>query len=131
MKNRPLSITIIGWVFIIVCAAGVIGLMVSVFTVSVNVNDPNRIPLRLDETALILAVRLLGLVGGIFVLCGRSWARWLLVFWMAYHVIYSMSHSLQQAVVHAVFLVVLVYFLFGPKASAYFQSAPPQFPPGK
>jgi hypothetical protein len=122
MSKRPLSITIIGWLFIVVCAAGVIGLVVSVFTVSVNVNDPNPTPLRLDEAALILAVRLLGLVGGVFVLRGRSWARWLLVFWMAYHVIYSMSHSIQQVLVHAAFLVVLVYFLCGPKAAAYFRS---------
>ena len=60
---------------------------------------------------------------------GRNWARWLLLIWIAYHVILSGVHSLSQLVVHGLLFAVVAYFLFRPRASAYFRGSraePPQ-----
>jgi len=131
MKKRPLSVTIIGWIFILFCAVAFGSELVRVFRVSFTTDDTKFIVVHLSETGLVLAVRLLGVIGGMFLLRGCNWARWVLVVWMGYHVIYSATSSMREMLVHAVFLVVLVCFLFGPNASAYFRNAPPDGPSGK
>ena len=111
MKRRPLSVTIIACLFI---AAGVVGL-------AYHAGDfRTRPPL---EYAFVCFVRLLAIIGGVFILRGRNWARWLLLAWIAYHVVLSAFHELSGLVVHAVLLVVVAYFLFRPRASAYFRRA--------
>ena len=61
---------------------------------------------------------------------GFNWARWLLVVWIAYHVILSAFHSPFEAAVHGLLFVIVAYFLFRPQASAYFRRrrAEPQNP---
>jgi hypothetical protein len=124
MNKRPISITIIGWIFIITCAVGIISQVVSAVKVVGNVDGGMSTTVDLPLTGLVLAVRLLGLIGGVFLLRGHNWARWVLVVWMGFHVVHSATHSIREMIVHVVFFVVLVCFLFGPKASAYFRNAP-------
>src|SRR3989442_16009799 len=109
MNKRPLSVTLIGWLFI---AAGGIGLAYHA------AEFRTRRPL---EFAVVCFVRLLAVVGGAFLLRGRNWARWLLLAWMAYHVLLSVLHTPVELVMHGVLLAVIAYFLFRPKASAYFR----------
>ncbi|HET6890379.1 MAG TPA: hypothetical protein VFH31_04700 [Pyrinomonadaceae bacterium] len=109
MKPRPLSVTIIGWLFI---AAGAIGL-------AYHVTELRR-PFEYD-VVWVCFLRLLAILGGVFVLSGHNWARWLLVIWIAYHVVLSGSHSLSGVITHALLLVVVTYFLFRPQATSYFQ----------
>jgi hypothetical protein len=111
MTRRPTSVTVIGCLYI---ATGVTGL-------AYHAGDFRT--MRPGEYALVCFVRLLAVVGGAFVLRGRDWARWLLVAWMAYHVALSALHTPVELVMHAVLLVVIAYFLFRPKASAYFRHA--------
>jgi len=54
---------------------------------------------------------------------GDNWARWLTMVWMAYHVILSGFHSLQQLVIHSLLLAVFAYFLFRAEATLYFRRA--------
>lgn len=61
--------------------------------------------------------------GGVGLLRGCNWARWLSSGWMGYHVVLSAFHSLSQLVTHSVLLVVIAYALFRPRACVYFQSA--------
>jgi hypothetical protein len=62
-------------------------------------------------------------------LCGFNWARWLLVVWIAYHVILSAFHSPFEVVIHGLLFGVVVYFLFRRQASVYFRDARAE--PGK
>ena len=62
-------------------------------------------------------------VGGALILRGVSWARWLLVAWMAWHVVLSLGHTPGELAVHALFLVLLLLVLFRRQASAYFATA--------
>jgi hypothetical protein len=113
LNKRPLSVTVIGCIFI---AAGVIG-----FAYHVTEFKTLR-PFEYDLLWVVL-LRLLAILGGVFVLRGHNWARWLLVIWIAYHVILSAFHSWFEVVVHGLLFAVVAYVLFRQRASAYFRGA--------
>jgi hypothetical protein len=114
-RQRPLSVTVIGLLFIGVGALGV-GYHAREFWAPGSFRY---------ELIWITGVRLLAVVGGLYLLLGRNWARWLLVAWLAFHVVVSALHSAAEAVMHAVLLVVIGYFLFRPRASAYCRGMKP------
>ena len=77
--------------------------------------------LATPEVSLVLFVRMLAIIGGIFTLRGANWARWLLVAWIIYHVILSFFHSTAELIMHFVLSIVVVISLFHPKANTYFK----------
>jgi hypothetical protein len=107
--KRPWAVTILGGLFIV---AGVVGLVYHA------ANEPTTWAL-----ALISLIRIAAIVGGVFLLRGHSWARWLLVVWLAFHVVVSAFHSTGQVAAHVVLLVVVSYFLFQDRAADYFRQA--------
>lgn len=112
MNKRPLSVTVIGCIFV---AAGVIGLAYHV--------TEFKTPRSFEYGILwICLLRLLAILGGVLVLRGNNWARWLLLVWIAYHVILSAFHSLSELVAHGLLFAVIAYVLFRPQASAYFRT---------
>ncbi|HKQ76253.1 MAG TPA: hypothetical protein VJ810_21340 [Blastocatellia bacterium] len=113
MNKRPLTVTVIGWIFIV---AGVIG-----FAYHFTELNPRR-PFE-DDAVWVLLVRLLAILGGLFLLRGRDWARWLSLIWMAYHVILSAFHSMFELIMHGLLLALIAYFLYRPRVSAYFRDA--------
>jgi len=113
MNKRPLAVTIVSWIFL---ATGVISAVYHFVTI--HLDQAFR-----GENALILSVRLLAIVCGVFLLMGRNWARWLALAWMAFHVALSFFHSLQEALVHSVLFLLIAYALFRPEARAYFRPA--------
>src|SRR6187549_1449514 len=108
--KRPLSVTLISYLFIIAGAAGII----------YHASELKEIATRPD-VILVLAVRLLAIVGGLYTLRGANWARWLLVAWIVYHVILSFYHSTAELAMHFVLSIVVIISLFHPKANAYFK----------
>lgn len=111
MNKRPFSVTVIGYVFV---AAGVIG--IAYHATEFKIQDPFEF-----HVVWACLVRLLAIVGGVFVLRGNNWARWLLLIWIAYHVSLSAYHSVSELVVHGLLFAVVAYVLFRPRASAYFR----------
>ena len=110
--KRPLAITIIGWLFIIVGVAAM-----GYHLVQTNWSDPLG-----DGNGWVLLVRLLAGVGGWLVLRGVSMGRWLLLVWMAYHVLLSYFHSLTELLLHTAMLFLLVYFfVFYRRSDEYFE----------
>ena len=105
--KRPLPVTILGCLFI---AVGLVG-----FLYHLTERPPDYWIL------LISFIRILAIVGGIFLIKGRNWARWLVLAWLALHVGISAFHSLSETVAHAVLLLVIGYFLLTPPASKYFE----------
>jgi hypothetical protein len=110
--KRPVAVTLVGGLFI---AAGIVGLAYHV--TDIDTSGPFRL-----EAVWILLLRLLATVGGVFVLRGRNWARWLVVAWMAYHVALSAWHSPVEIAVHAMLLVLIAYVLFRKQSAAFFQT---------
>ncbi len=110
MNNRPLSVTIIGWLFI---AAGAIGL---VYHASELIS---RRPFSFYLVWVCL-LRLMAIVCGVFLLRGSNLARWLLVIWIGYHVVLSVFQSWSSGAIHGLLLLVIAYFLFRSKVSPFF-----------
>jgi hypothetical protein len=110
MNKRPLSITIVSWIFI---AVGVIALIYH----STHLSEDNII--------WILLVRFLAIVCGAFMLFRQNWARWLTAAWLAYHVSLSLHHRASELIIHALLFLVIVYFLFRSESSAYFRGGTP------
>jgi len=111
MKKRPLTVTILSWFFIALGAA--------LFFYHFPVIDPHR--LFRSEDVWIPLSELVWVASGAFMLLGRDWARWLLLAWIAFHVVLSFSHSLHEVVVHGLLFVLIGYLLFRPEARAYFR----------
>ena len=115
MPKRPLSITIISWLFI---AMGGIGSLI-VLLEKAGWLHGDRPPLRALEFWPILISRLLSLVAGVLMLYGINWGRWLLVVWIGFHIVISAMHSTFQLALHVLIFSVILYFLFRPPATAY------------
>jgi len=105
--ERPYQVAFLGWLFIVV------GTLSSGYHLLKNPLDRWTIP--------ILLVGMIAVVAGVFLLRGARWSRWLLLIWLAFHVVISAFNSLPDAIVHAALLSVIGYFLLGPPTSEYFQ----------
>jgi hypothetical protein len=123
MSKRPRSITILSWMFITV---GLIALVAGWFPPE-DVSSTQRLAevksqQRADH-AWAFAVNALEVIGGVFMLRGCNWARWLLAAWMVFHVVLSAFHSFSEATVHVLLFSVIGYFLFRPGVSAFFRGS--------
>lgn len=107
----PASVRLVGWLFIL---TGVVGFVHRV------ANFDARSPLAAGPL-WVLGLRVLAAVGGVLLLRGASWARWLVVAWLAYHVVLGALHSVPDALIHLLLLAIIAYFLFRPRANAYFR----------
>lgn len=112
-KRSPLSITILGCVYI---AVGAIG-FISHFTEFLG-----RSAFQYDAVWIELTESL-AIICGIFLLRGQNWARWLALVWIAFHVVLSAFHALPEFAIHCVFCAVIAWFLFRPAAGRYFGNA--------
>ena len=101
MNKRPYSITVIGWIFI---AFGAIALIGSVLPTIDPAASQRIAELKTEhpfESVPIDILRILAVVCGVLMLRGSNCGRWLLVVWIAYHVILSAFHSSFELAVHS------------------------------
>jgi hypothetical protein len=110
LNKRPIYVTVLGYVLIV---AGAIG---------IAYHFPEFKSTPSSEYLLILGVRLIAIVGGVFLLRGKDWARWLAIAWIACHLGISIFHTKEGIAVHAVVLVVFCVLLFLPATNRYFQT---------
>ena len=114
MNRRPISVTIIAWIYILVSIGAIAG----------HIADFSPRHSFEFDSAEALVVRLLGIVSGVFMLRRSNWSRWLGVAWIAFHVGLSAFHSRRELVVHTVLFTVITFFLFRPTANEYFRLEP-------
>ena len=114
MKKRPLSVTLLSCTLV---ATGMGGL--AFHTTEFNPQHPLE-----PDVILASLVRLLAVLGGVYMFLGRNWARWLALLWIAFHVILSAFQSLQQLIAHVLVLAVFAYVLLRPPATDYFRRLP-------
>jgi hypothetical protein len=113
VNKRPLAVSIISSIYI---AAGVVGFVH-------HAREFSAQALFQLDVIWVALLPLLAITAGVNMLRAHDWARWLAIAWMAFHVIVSGFHSLQQCVIHVVLLALFAYFLFRPEATAYFRVA--------
>lgn len=111
-NKRPLSVTLIGWLFV---GAGAFGL-------AYHLTEFKALQPFPYDVLWVCVVRVVAIVCGVFMLRGRNWARWLALTWTAYHVILSSFHSFHQSLAHGLLLAVFAYFLCRQQASDYFRN---------
>jgi len=107
--RRPLSVTIIGWIYVAVGSFG--------FTY--HLSQGLRQPFNWGTVAIPL-VSAIAVVAGIFMLRGADWARWLALLWMASHVGISFLDGWRPVAIHSAMLAVIAFFLLRRAATDYF-----------
>ena len=110
--RRPFEVAILGWLFIAV------GILSTAHHLRVGTMDRWMI--------VIVAVGVIAFIGGIFLLRGANWARWLLLAWLAGHVVAVAFDPSRYPLPHAVLLLIIGYALLRPPVSTYFQRPSPE-----
>ena len=121
MRRGPLSIVIIGWIFVAVGAATAVGGLYPIIAAAWQATGTGHE--RLAELTPMVLSAVLALASGVWILLGRDLGRWLAAAWMGAHIVLSLFHSMSQVVVHAILFSVISFFLFRPAASGYFRRA--------
>ena len=112
-NKRPISITILAWLYIAVGA----------LTTGAHYLDFRTHKPMVNEFVWITVLGVAAVVAGVFMLRGQNWARWLALLWMATHVVISVFHLMHGLVIHSVLLLLFAYFLFRREAWEYFSAA--------
>ncbi|MGB0062853.1 MAG: hypothetical protein WBP85_00270 [Terracidiphilus sp.] len=111
-KKRPVSITILSWLYI---AVGVLG------PASHYSEFAKQTP-KGHEAVWIIALGAAAAVAGVSMLYARNWARWLALAWMAAHVAISAVHPHNfDLIVHSFLFALFAYLLFRRDAQIYFR----------
>jgi len=113
MNKRPLSVTIIGWLYLVMGVAGF-----AYHLTGLRVKHQFQ-----SDVIWVELIFLLAIVSGAYMLRGHNWARWLAIAWMAFHVVLSIFHTISELAIHSLLCAALAYFLFRAAASRYFRSS--------
>jgi hypothetical protein len=117
MKVRPLSITIISWLFMIFGSIALIGGLLPLAGANAA-----QLAAEFKTHWMVHLSHLAAIVSGLFMLRGHNWARWLLVAWIVFHIVVGALHGWIPLLTHVVIFSVILFFLFRRTASEYFSS---------
>ena len=109
-KKRPLSVTILACIFLLVGTAGFV------------FHFRELLPLQRDAVIVELT-ELLAVVAGAFMLRGHDWARWLALAWMAFHVAVSFADPIRKLGMHVLIFAVIAWILLRPASGRYFRGS--------
>ena len=122
MKPRPTSITVISWILIVTGS-------ITLITTAATLNNPvvkelmgrNPIPISI-QYAMLYGGLLVTIISGFAMLRGHNWGRLLYVIWSAVGSVIGLATTpMKMAILPGlVFYVVIVFFLFRPKANQFF-----------
>jgi len=112
-NKRPLSVTILGCVYI---AVGTIGF-------AAHFGEFQARDAFQFDALWIELTELVAILCGAFMLRGHNWARWIALAWIAFHVVLSAFHAFPEFAIHCLFCAVIAWFLFRPSAARYFRDA--------
>ena len=122
MSKRPTSVTVIAWIL-------VISAVLSLITSTASLDDPKVMELMAKNSlsipaqyVLLYGGLLITLVSGLAMFKGLRWARLLYVAWSTIGIAIGLltSPMKMMMVPGIVLFVVMAFFLFRPKANAYF-----------
>ncbi len=127
MKQRPTSISIIAWIFIVTAGMNLatnFAMMNNPMVLELMAKNPIPIPIQYVMIFVGLTVTL---TCGIGMLNGQNWARILYVTWSAIGLVVALATSPMKLVLIPGILVflVVVFFLFRPNANRYFSAERP------
>jgi uncharacterized membrane protein HdeD (DUF308 family) len=115
VEKRPRSIIFISLLFILLGTITLIHAVVELINTTERLTD-------LKSHWMIYLSAAAAIVGGVFLFKGHNWARWLLVAWMAFHIVVGALHGLVPLLTHVVIFSVILFFLFRRPASSFFSA---------
>jgi len=115
MNKRPISITLISLLFL---AMGAIALIRDLWIVA-WLPAGDRLS-DLSKHGIAYFTHLIALLSGVLMLRRSNWGRWLLVLWLAFHVVLSFFHEPFKLLFHTLLMAVVLFFLFRRRAAVYF-----------
>ncbi len=107
---RPIAVTGVAWLFI------------AVGTVTFLFHSPGLLHPHWDDFAVEFT-ELLALVAGIYMLRAQSWARWLALAWMGFHIVLSAFPPFKGLAVHVIVFAGIAWILLRSDAAAYFRGS--------
>lgn len=116
MNKRPLPVTIIASVYIVMGAIGF----------AYHWKEFEASHAFQGDILWVELIRLVAIVSGIFMLRGHNWARWIALAWIAFHVLLSAFHGWPELAVHCLFCAVIAWLLFRPDSGRYFRAVQPR-----
>lgn len=116
MRARPVSLTLVGWLFIV---TGVVGAARGAWN-AIQAESPLSAH-ELGDLGWLALSEALAVSGGVATLLGRGWARCVLLVWMVGHLVISALHSVSLLLVHVAIFAPIVFLLFRPAATEYFR----------
>src|SRR6185436_9156956 len=93
--------TIIGWLFILV---GVGTIVKDLLRAAGVLGDPAHFD---HDDVYVLISGAWALAGGWLLLRGSAWGRWLILVWLAGHVVIGFLHGAEHGITHVVLLLVI------------------------
>jgi hypothetical protein len=128
MTRRPKSVTIIAWILIVMFAFSAIGIVTVFLTGTmkkpemVELMRQNHLPIFV-QYGLNVAGLLITLVSAVGMLRGKKWARLLYVIWgiIGFLLAFVTSPTKIMIIPGILLFIIFVFFLFRPKANAYFK----------
>jgi hypothetical protein len=119
-RDRPLPVTIIGWLFVCV-GCGSLASGIWRYAAPPGTSTSLGGSQHLVDLGLVVLSACAAAAGGVFTLRRHNWARWLLIFWMGAHVLLGLAHSPVKLAVHGVAFAIVLAALASPRASSYFR----------
>lgn len=126
MQNRPLSVTIVGWVLILYGLLNAVGLAMAM-------NRPGADAIWSLSTMSVGLQQFIGfagiavsLIAGIGALKRQNWTRWLFIVWniATLGLVLASEPRFLLVLPSLVIFVLIVFFLFRRPANAWFTGAP-------
>ena len=122
MNPRPVSVTVIAWIIIVSSAISLVSTLFLINNPTAHelmAKSPLPVPM---QYAMIFVGAVVGGVCGVFMLQGANWARLLYVGWsvLGFVISFITTPAKLMLLPATVFLGVVVFFLFRPKANAFF-----------
>ena len=107
-NKRPWPVIVIACLYLLVGVGGFAGHFRELIA-----RHPDAVGIEITE--------LVGAISGVGLLMRQNWARWLALAWILFHVGLSIIHPLGELAIHAAFCVLIVWALFRPESSRWFQ----------
>ena len=116
--KRPITVTILAILFILIGAFNAFKAFRPLFGGSAAHITGHEL---MDSTFVFISA-VLALLGGILMLRAANFGRWLVLIWMALHVVLSIFHKPMELAIHSLFLALLIGLLLFGSGGRYFAS---------
>ena len=116
--KRPITVTIVAILFILI---GIANTFKAVRPL-VGGSAAHITGHELMDSSFVFISAVLALLGGVLILRGANFGRWLVLIWMALHVVLSIFHKPMELAIHSALMVLLIGLLLLGSGGRYFAS---------